>query len=68
MTWRTFPGFVPMFPGLERPSGWGPSSDGLGLGGAVEAGRFTLKTSWERYIQAGAPKLDYFSLGTSVNF
>ncbi len=69
LTWRTFPGVRPHVSWARTTFRLGdPPSDGLGLGGAVEAGRFTLKTSWERYIQAGAPKLDYFSLGTSVNF
>ncbi len=45
-----------------------PPSDGFGLGGVAEAGKYSLKASWERYVQAGAPKLDYFTLGAGVEF
>lgn len=69
LVWKTLPFVRPHVSWVRTSFRLGdPPSDGIEFGGVAEAGRFKVKASWERYTQAGSPKLDYFTLGSSVSF
>lgn len=69
LQWKTIPFVRPHVSWVRTSFKLGdPPSNGVELGGVAELGMFKARASWERYTQSGSSNLDYFTLGSSVEF